>query len=544
MLSVERHILRNYVFLHALTSGLELPIGTQDAQLLDPRINDVADDALWAEEDDEDTPADAGDDAAGQTFASAEDFAKRAADAYQRYAGPLRKRFKWLRPGLFVPALAQHLREDIDALIAVLQKSGPWDADRDAKLRALVRLLTKQHPDDKVLVFTQFADTVAYLARELPDRGVTCLEGVTGNSDDPTALAWRFSPESNEKRAKVTPAQELRVLIATDVLSEGQNLQDAAIVVNYDLPWAIIRLVQRAGRVDRIGQKADKILCYSFLPAEGIDRIIRLRSRVTQRLKENAEVVGTDEAFFEGDPAAAIHNLYHEKAGLLDGETDTEVDLASHAYQIWKDAITADPALEKVIQGLPNVVYSTKAHTPTPRTPEGVLVYLRTAQGNDSLAWLDRKGKSISESQFAILDAAACTPDTPALPRHAKHHTLVKRAAENAAEEEKQVGGQLGKPTGARFRTYERLSGYADKVKGTLFASQELLRAIEEIYRFPLFESARDTLNRQLKAGIEENDLADLVLTLRREGRLCQVQDDMVRQEPQIICSLGLSTEH
>ena len=72
-------------------------------------------------------------------------------------------------------------------------------------------------------------------------------------------------------------------MVATDVLSEGQNLQDCAIVVNYDLPWAIIRLIQRAGRVDRIGQQAQEILCCSFLPADGIERLIRLRARVRTR---------------------------------------------------------------------------------------------------------------------------------------------------------------------------------------------------------------------------------------------------------------------
>src|SRR5690606_7176934 len=118
---------------------------------------------------------------------------------------------------------------------------------------------------------------------------------------------------------------ELRVLIATDILSEGQNLQDCSVVVNYDLPWAIIRLIQRAGRVDRIGQKADRILCYSFLPADGVERIIRLRSRVRHRLHVNAEVVGTDEAFFEDDDDQQINDLYHEKAGILDGEDDGEV---------------------------------------------------------------------------------------------------------------------------------------------------------------------------------------------------------------------------
>lgn len=160
-----------------------------------------------------------------------------------------------------------------------------WNPDRDAKLNTLVRLLTEEHPDKKVLIFTQFADTVAYLTDALKARGISQLAGVTGDAEHPTEIAWRFSPESNEKREIVAPGQELRVLVATDVLSEGQNLQDCAIVVNYDLPWAIIRLIQRAGRVDRIGQQSPEILCYSFLPADGVERIINLRSRVRQRLQ-------------------------------------------------------------------------------------------------------------------------------------------------------------------------------------------------------------------------------------------------------------------
>ena len=103
---------------------------------------------------------------------------------------------------------------------------------------------------------------------------------------------------------------ELRILIATDVLSEGQNLQDCAIVVNYDLPWAIIRLIQRAGRVDRIGQRSDRILCYSFVPADGVERLIGLRARVRQRLIENREVIGSDEAFFEDEQEANACLLY------------------------------------------------------------------------------------------------------------------------------------------------------------------------------------------------------------------------------------------
>jgi hypothetical protein len=107
--------------------------------------------------------------------------------------------------------------------------------------------------------------------------------------------------------------------------------------------------------------------------------------------------------------------------------------------------------------------------------------------------------------------------------------------------EEKSVGGQLGRPSGARFRTYERLKRFADQIKNTLFASQELLKAIDDIYRYPLRPTAIDTLNRQLRSGIADEDLAELVIALRDEGRLCLVQEEEQVQEPRIICSLGLA---
>jgi superfamily II DNA/RNA helicase len=174
------------------------------------------------------------------------DLHRRAAEVYAQYAGLLKRRFRWLRADRFLPQLARDLRADSTSLLAVLQRCGDWDPDRDAKLKTLLRLITQEHRGKKLIVFTQFADTVHYLITQLGARGVSRLAAVTDDTDDPTQLAWRFSPVSNNKRTRVMPDQELDVLIATDILSEGQNLQDAAIVVNYDLPWAVIRLVQRA----------------------------------------------------------------------------------------------------------------------------------------------------------------------------------------------------------------------------------------------------------------------------------------------------------
>ena len=330
--SVERHVLRNYIFLHAIQNDLPLPLGSQDAEMLDSRFTDEdADQAKGALFDPDDDEQEETAENTGVTR-TAEEFKARASQIYAEYQGRYSRRFKWLRADIFKGSLEKELLSDSNALLGILHAYGDWDPTKDAKLDALYSLVTESFPEQKVLVFSQFADTVDYLESQLRQRGVEDLAGVTGNSSEPTQLAWQFSPISNQRTGRQKPARELRVLVATDVLSEGQNLQDCHVVVNYDLPWAIIRLIQRAGRVDRIGQEAEEILCHSFLPAEGVERIIDLRKRVRDRLKENAEVVGADEAFFEDDDdEQSIVNLYHERAGILDGDPEGDVDLASHA---------------------------------------------------------------------------------------------------------------------------------------------------------------------------------------------------------------------
>ena len=313
-------------------------------------------------------------------------------------------------------------------------------------------------------------------------------------------------------------------------MSEGQNLQDSAIVVNFDLRWAIIRLIQRAGRVDRIGQKAEQILCYSFVPADGVERLIRLRSRVRQRLSENAEVVGTDETFFEDEKHdTVIRDLFTEKSGILDDPADDEVDLASLAYQIWKNACDTNPSLKKIIPDLPGVVFSTKALSAIPAKPSGAagpqptsgaMVYVRTADGNDALAWVDEEGRTVTESQHEILRAAACEPATPTLPRLANHHQLVQKAVAGIQTEHITTGGQLGKPSSARRRVYERLKDYAANYKDSLFDTKPLHVAIDEIYEAPLTEAARDLLNREMRIGVSDEKLVALVLSLHEEDRL------------------------
>lgn len=543
LLSVERHILRNFIFLHAIENNLPIPIGQQDSIMLNPKVYDKDAEDLTESfdlDDENDDNSEIGD--KYKPLRTEEEFRERARQIYNELSTTFKKRFKWIRSDLFIKTLGKNILYDARLLINnVLQACPVWDEKKDTKLESLEKLLCKKHPSNKIIIFSQFADTVDYVVDALKKRGVIKLEGATGNSADPTRIAYRFSPESNEKGNEISTEDELRIVISTDVLSEGQNLQDCAIIVNYDLPWAIIRLIQRAGRIDRIGQKANKIICYTFLPAEGVDRIIYLRDRLRNRLKENAEVVGTDEAFFEDDKDnQVIVDLYNEKAGIFDTDIEADVDLASMAYEIWNKAVKDNPELKNIIPKLPDVIYSSKSIRNQQKKPEGAIVYMQTSDDNDALAFINRNGENVTESQFEILNLSECKPDTQPVPKLHEHHELVHKGVKYIVQEQKYVGGQLGKRTGARYRIFERLKNYAEAIKDQLFATQSLNKAIEDIYKYPLRSSAKDILNRQLRSGISDHELADIVVTLYEEERLCIIQEEQRIKEPQIICSMGL----
>jgi len=567
--SIERHILRNYIYLYAIESGLDIPIGTQDVDLFSTALNDQDTDSTLSNDLDIDSQNEDSEEDL-ERFEKTEKqeliYQQKAQKVYEIYKTKYQRRFKWIRPNLFNKDLVTHLQEDAHNLLKILNDSPEWTTKNDQKLLALHQLITKTHPEEKILIFSQFADTVNYLKEKLTELGVTNFACATGKSENPTILAQRFSPKSNNKN--FPPEQELRVLIATDVLSEGQNLQDCRIIVNYDLPWAIIRLIQRAGRVDRIGQTADEILCYSFLPADGVEELINLRGRLINRLQENAEVVGTDEVFFEGGNDNVVLDLYHEKAGILDDVEDNEVDLVSEALSIWESAKEKHPDIAQKIEQLPNVIYSTKRLDPpqppltkgekdekVPKVgdlgaenPQGVLMYMRTSDGVDALAYVDENGNSVTQSQSRILRLARCELETKPIPRHPHHFDLVDKGANIIAQQQKKMagGGKLGSPNGARAKTYTRLNGYIDYIKNhtpLLAQGQQwdnLIKAVEDIYNYPLRESAIARLNRQLRSGIKDEQLANMVVSLWEDSALCVTHEDKQVRDNQIICSLGL----
>lgn len=519
LLSVRRHIVRNAVYLSAIKQGNDkLPIGDVFADLIDENMEEDEQELFQGPESD-----------------SLEHFLQAGAQAYDslRESG-LKKNFQWITVKAFKKSLAQDLLQDCENLLKILRIIPSWDAGTDRKLKALLKLCGKTHATEKILIFTQFKDTADYLCREFEKHGIDRTAMVYGGmSQDVSRYVERFSPRSNDKE----PGQidELHILITTDTLSEGQNLQDAHIVVNFDLPWAIIRLVQRAGRVDRIGQTAKEIFCYCFLPEEGIEKIIKLRSRLLDCLEENAELVGSDERFFEGDPI----NLKQVYDGTLSlEEEEDETDLISRCYDIWRQATKKDAKLKKRIESLPDVVYSAK------QSPEGgALVYIKTSHKQHVLAQVNEQGEVVSQSQSRILGFLACEPQEPQAAPMDEHFDMVREAVKHVQSDASHISGVLGGARSIRRRVYDRIRLYLDQRKDTLFESEDLKQAGNMIYHWPLKETTRDRFRRQLRTGVSDEVFIATVRSLWEADDFCAVPSENEPIEPHIICSMSLSKQ-
>ena len=519
LLSIKRHIVRNATYLAAWEQGGEFPIGDIFASLADETIEENEDTDMF--------------DIEWEDKSGIEHFLAAGKDIYHQLCSPsnkYRNKFTWVKTDLFKETLSDDLLADCLALLQILDMAPKWDAATDRKLGALAELCMKTHKTEKLLIFTQFKDTADYLARELTKRGVDRLGEVFGGMEDISDHVKRFSPVSNEKEASML--DELRVLITTDTLSEGQNLQDAHIIVNFDLPWAIIRLVQRAGRVDRIGQKASEILCYCFLPEEGIDEIINLRGRLQTRINQNAELIGSDERFFEGN-MVNLKQVYEEKISLE--EDDDETDLISKAYDIWRQATKDNATLKKRIENLPDVVYSAKR-----AADKGAIAYIRTGDNRHILAQMNQAGEVISQSQSKILYLLECGPEEPTAPPGENHHELVAAAIRHVKQGLPDIGGQLGGKRSIRNRVYSCLKNYLAPLKADIFDAETLKKATDQIYRYPLKETARDRLGRQLRAHIPDDELASMVRNLYDADDLCAMPEKNKPIELHIICSMGL----
>jgi Helicase conserved C-terminal domain/PLD-like domain/Type III restriction enzyme, res subunit len=268
--------------------------------------------------------------------------------------------------------------DDMNQIAEFLQEVAKVTPENDDKLKALKKLLSKNKDieDQKVIIFTEFSDTARYLERELKGNGIEGVERIDGSSNQKhrSDTIKRFSPYYNEtctadieKRGK----KEIRVLVSTDVLAEGLNLQDATALVNYDLHWNPVRLMQRIGRIDRRfdpevektiirdhpeqAKFRGKVTYWNFLPPDELDDLLKLYRTVSTKVVVISKTLG-----IEGQTLLTPEDQYEQIKELNEKyegqQTETE------KLRIEYDTLVKEhPELAESLPKLPLKVFSGKA---------------------------------------------------------------------------------------------------------------------------------------------------------------------------------------
>lgn len=351
----------------------------------------------------------------------------------------LEKARKLPRDEYDVPEILAETYLDLDQIAALLDESRSFEPSHDDKLKRLVRLLkSKELAGRKVLVFTEFADTARYLRRELTEAGIEGVAELDSGSETNRAEAiQRFSPYYNDlSSAELVKRglKEIRVLIATDVLSEGLNLQDATRLVNYDIHWNPVRLMQRIGRVDRrlnpdtearlvadhpeVAKQRGRVAFWNFLPPSDLDILLRLYKRVSHKTLLISKTLG-----IEGRKLLKPDDDYEalkEFNASYEGETSAQEQL----HLEYQRLLDEHGGLEQRLAGLPRAIFSGRERVS--ETTEGVFFcYRLPALDTESesftldvgvtrwyLYMLEGEG-ALLEDPREIADAIRSTPATP-----------------------------------------------------------------------------------------------------------------------------------
>lgn len=298
----------------------------------------------------------------------------------------------------------QDLEADAAVLSGLLEAVGKITPEHDTKLQALLRLIDEKaaHPinpgNKKMLIFSAFSDTADYLyehvSRHAKARlGLETAE-ITGSQEGKTTVPGlradfnqvltAFSPISKERdMAAPGNAREIDLLVATDCISEGQNLQDCDYLVNYDIHWNPVRIIQRFGRIDRIGSRNEQIQLVNFWPDVALDEYIHLKSRVESRMKLTVLTSTGDDDLL--DPEAKgdleyrklqLQRLQSEVLNLEDMREGLSItDLGLNEFRLdLQEYARQHPELERMPNGLHGVVGQTAAF------PPGVIFVLKNTQ--------------------------------------------------------------------------------------------------------------------------------------------------------------------
>jgi superfamily II DNA or RNA helicase len=447
--------------------------------------------------------------------------------------------------------LRDHLRADQDVIREIIKLVKPITPDTDAKLQTLIAGLKKGIPQatGKVLIFTQYSDTAVYLYQNLNPGGVhPDIESIFGTEKSKARMAARFSPHSNP-HIQIDSDHQVRILVATDVMSEGLNLQDGDVVVNYDLHWNPLRLIQRFGRIDRIGSENDRIWGFNFLPETAMEKQLGLQEVLSKRIAEIQETIGEDAAILDKDEQVneeAMYCIYEEKNDQLSFFEDEEGDFVdiNEAEEMLRSLQAENPVEFARIVALRDGIRSARVMF---SNTGGRFVFCQAGK-YQQLYLLDGDGRIKSRDVPKVLGRLKCAKTEPSAQLPREHNQEVMKVLGTFADEVRHRTAQqkfsLSLTVGQTYVLRELRAFYSTLDLDNDADLRGQVSILEEAFKQPLSAAIKRQLNAVRRNGVTGKLLVRALSDLYHDHgmsdssfQLRHLAERQSEDVPRIICS-------
>lgn len=446
------------------------------------------------------------------------------------------------------------LKEDLKKDISLYKKiyelvkdinANNKDPEQDDKLSVLIqRLEDDEKLKNKVLIFTQYAETAKYLYNNLNQESRSDIVSIDSTHKNRSNIINRFAPKANEYILK-KGEKEIKLLISTDILAEGLNLQDCDIIINYDLHWNPVRLIQRIGRIDRIGSENERVYSYNFLPETELDKNLGLHEKLRYRIQEIHDTIGEDAEILDKTEQLneeAMYAIYEGDQEKID-KYEEEEDLISitEAEELIRDLQLNNPEYFNYIVNLRDGVRSCMET----KTEKGKYIFCQA--GNfQQLFLVDEKGKIKSRDIPQILSAIKCDERTD-IKKLPKDHNKITMKVKKLFEEEVKMR-EAEKEHTIRLRQAQR---YIIRELRFQFSKtddeeeKEKINLLEKTFRCNLYPSVMKEINLIRRLSITGEDLIKRLSDIYFQYNLKSLLDAQVKVEkqkivPRFICSESL----
>lgn len=452
-----------------------------------------------------------------------------------------------------VALLRGHLEADQKLIKKILSLVAPITPLKDAKLQVLLKGLKKGIPQvrGKVLIFSQYADTAKYLYENINPGGQRKdIESIFGTEKSKALMAARFSPLANP-HTHPSSDKEVNILVATDVMSEGLNLQDCDVVVNYDLHWNPVRLIQRFGRIDRIGTENDVIWGFNFLPEMELEKSLGLHDVLRRRISEIQETIGEDAAILDDDEKIndeAMYAIYEKKSNQLNMFEEEESELLdiSEAEELIRSLSSNDPEEFKRIAALRDGIRSARGVI---NKQPGRYIFCQAGK-YQQLYMTNPEGAVLTRDVPVVLGQIKCSKTEPAASLPSDHNVTVMNVLKVFSDEVKHRRSQqqhgLSLSASQSYVLREMRAFYSNLDDKEVDLKGQITR-LEETFKQPVTAAIRRQLNTLRRNGVSGNPLIKALSDIYRDHGLHEqeyadrrLHEQESEEIPHIVCSEAL----